>query len=135
MIVEFRVRNFRSILDEITVSFAAGTSKQTEMLDHCLETPETNPQRLLKVMAVYGPNASGKSNILKALKFMIQFIRDSHRQDGGDQIPVEPFAFSSEGKGNPSEFELIFLGPYHDQAGQEPRPVRFQYGFRVSLMN
>ncbi len=125
VIVEFRVSNFRSVASEQMVSFVAGTGKNIENMDHCLPTPEKNPVNLLKMLALYGPNASGKSNLLKAIRFMIRFIRDSHRQDENDEIEVEPFKFSEALRNGPSEFELTFFGPYKD------RRVRYQYGFVI----
>jgi len=125
VIIEFRVSNFRSILSEQTLSFLAGTGKNIEKMDHCLHLPEKKSRHLLKTLAVYGPNASGKSNLLKAIKFMINFIGDSHRQDEADLIPVEPFQLSAESRQSPSQFELIFFAPV------EGKWVRFQYGFLV----
>ena len=124
MIVEFCVSNYRSIHEEQTLSFVAGKGNQ-ELENHCLDTPEKKPQHLLKALAIYGPNASGKSNLLKALRAMIRYIRDSHRWDESDEINTDPFLLNAESRNAPSEFELTFFAPF------EGRSVRFQYGFAV----
>ncbi|MDJ0841923.1 MAG: AAA family ATPase [Acidobacteriota bacterium] len=123
MIVTFRVANFRSILEEQVLDFAAGTAKTIENPDYVFMTPEPKPQRLLKSLVLYGPNASGKSNLLSALRFMLRFIRDSHKLAENEPTGMEPFAFSNQAE--PGLFELTFFAPV------EGKPLRLQYGFLV----
>jgi len=67
MIVEFSVKNFRSISDLQTISFAATSlksSKENEQVDTNNVVPEDG-MKLLKTIGIYGANASGKSNMIK----------------------------------------------------------------------
>jgi uncharacterized protein len=65
---------------------------------------------LLKSAAIYGANASGKSNLIKAISFMDRFIRDSSKDTQvTDLIDVEEFRLSTETIRKPSFFEIIFL--------------------------
>ncbi|MFA6450837.1 MAG: ATP-binding protein, partial [bacterium] len=77
--------------------------------------------RLLKSAAIYGANASGKSNFIKAIEFMTAFVRESVVGDNNTRIDVTPFAFDNECAGKPSLFEADFI---HEG-------IRYVYGFTV----
>ena len=114
MLIRFEVANFRSVLDPVELSMVAVDRDRAEA------HPVANlGQSLLAVAAVYGPNASGKSNLLAALTWLHRAIRVSLR-GWDDEIPVEPFAFS-DGPQRPSEFtvEYVIDG------------VRFEYALEV----
>ncbi len=84
MLIEFKVGNFRSFHEPQTLSLVAGTdAKHPDNLISC------GKSNLLKSAAVYGANASGKSNLIKALDLMRAFVRYSAtRMNLGDVIPV-----------------------------------------------
>ena len=90
MIVSFSFSNFKSIREEVTLSFEASKSRELEEFYVVRATPKL---RLLKVAAIYGANASGKSNVLLALEFLRQLVLDPN-QTKGQPINVSPFAFS-----------------------------------------
>jgi len=78
---------------------------------------------LLRSAAIYGANASGKSNLIQAFAFVRQFVlRSSESRNEGDKIPVLPFMLDRKLAKKPSEFEMTFLLD----------GVRHQYGFVVS---
>ncbi|WP_414624004.1 AAA family ATPase [Calothrix sp. CCY 0018] len=78
---------------------------------------------LLKSAAIYGANASGKSNLAKALIFMKSFMVNSSREKQSiDEIEVEPFELSTDTEDKPSYFELVFL-----MGGK-----RYRYGFEAN---
>lgn len=117
MLIEFRVANHRSIRDEQALTMRAG--RQADGSDGRTRHVEGSPEPLLPAAALYGANASGKSNILSALGFMRSAVLTSHRAwapDGG--VPREPFAWGATSK-EPSLFEITIL-----VAG-----TRYQYGF------
>jgi AAA15 family ATPase/GTPase len=77
MILEFSVKNFRSIKDLQTISFVAtGLKSKDEELDKN-NIVEIDGYRILKTIGIYGANASGKSNVLKALEDFSRIISDS----------------------------------------------------------
>ncbi|MCD8486052.1 MAG: ATP-binding protein [Desertifilum sp.] len=87
-------------------------------------TFEIDPElKLLKTAAIYGANASGKSNLARALSFMKWFMVNSSKEtQSTDNINVEPFRLSTETEGKPSHFELAFL-----MNGQ-----KYRYGFEAN---
>jgi len=115
MLVEFRVGNYRSFREEQTLSLVA--SKDTELDDNCVDQGKL---RLLKAVGIYGPNASGKSNLIKALFTMKQIIEEPAKP--GEKLPVTPFKLDEKYSKEPSSFEVTF---YHEQ-------FRYQYGFTAT---
>ena len=70
MLIEFSVTNYRSILERQTLSLVASTYfKELETLN-IIPEQSTNGPSLLRSAVLYGPNASGKSTLVKALKFV-----------------------------------------------------------------
>ena len=121
MLIEFRVENFRSILDEQCLSLVASSGK--EMLDTNTFDPDIpGVPRLVRSACLFGPNASGKSNIVKAMAFMAAFVSESAAESKpGERISVEPFLLDQTSENKPSRFEVIFA------AGD----VRYKYGFSL----
>ena len=73
-------------------------------------TEEKEPSRLLKTAMIFGANASGKSNLLRAL-FEIKIFICGEKSKVGDLIPIyDPFKFNTENERKPVEFSLIFIG-------------------------
>ena len=125
MIVQFSVENFRSIKGEQTLTLVKNSAGELE--DNFFSSNAPNTPELLKTAVIYGANASGKSNILKALRCMQQIIVHSAEFKPGNVLPVQPFAFDFQTKSGPTTFELIFIArlPVDD----EIKPVRVVYGF------
>ena len=110
MILEFTIQNYRSYKDKYCLSLVADAynSKGDNVFEFILGNGDT--VRLLKSAVIYGPNASGKSNLLKAFQ-ALQNIATS-RVSVGDTISVyEPFLFDVQTRTAPIIFTLIFVGP------------------------
>lgn len=120
MLIEFSVKNFRSIKDQVTLSLVANTGNEHENT-HTVST-QISGLRLLRTAAIYGPNASGKSNLLKAFGFMRHQILNSVRSQSGDEIDAEPHLFDTSTTYEPTEVEAIFL----------VNDIRYQYGFSAT---
>ncbi len=119
MLIEFKTKNFASFKNEVVLSMVA--SSITENETNCFRQGET--LTLLKSAAIYGANSSGKSNLIKALGFMRQFVIDSSKEgQAGDLISVDPFRLSQETEEEPSSFEVTFV-----QQG-----IPFRYGFSAN---
>jgi len=107
MLVEFSVANFKSFKDKATLSMVA--SPDTSLPDNVFEVEGTN-LKLLKVAAIYGANASGKSNFIEALSFLKSFAADSFSKLKHDEpISVTPFAFDEVSKNKPTYFSIDFI--------------------------
>ena len=65
-------------------------------------------KQIVPVMAIYGANAAGKSNVVHALLLMREMICGDYAKPlKGAELPQEPFAFT-EGKPEPTVFEIIY---------------------------
>lgn len=117
MLVEFGVSNYRSIRERITLN-AVASNDQTHPENLC-EVPGDPKLRLLNVLAVYGANASGKSNLLNAMGSMRDFVLTSFGQSASS--PARPFKLDVESREKPTEFEIAFVEG--DQS--------FVYGFKM----
>ncbi len=119
MLLEFSVENFRSFREKQTLSLVASTDKAHEG-----NLIAGEKQSLLKVAAVYGANASGKSNLVTAIRFMASFIQQSATtMTQGDKIQgAVPFRLDRESEGEPSSFEVTVI----------VEGVRYVYGFSVT---
>lgn len=122
MLIEFSVSNFRSFRERVTFSMVASSSNEHSD-SHVFEPACVKAPQLLRSAAIYGANASGKSNLLLAIRFMKLFIWDSAKEDNeSNPIKTDPFLFDKKSKNSPSEFELIFIND----------GIKFQYGFSVN---
>lgn len=108
MLIEFSVSNFRSFRERQTLSMvAAPRLKRRENVFKPTLSGEKFPS-LLKVAVIYGPNASGKSNLLRALDTITTIARrEPTARD--TPLPVAPFRFDAELAMSPSEFEVHFI--------------------------
>lgn len=67
MLIKLSIENFLSIKERIAVNFTA--TKSTQLLNHVVRKKRRNDFNILRAAAIFGPNASGKSNIVKAVSF------------------------------------------------------------------
>ena len=105
MLIEFSVKNFLSFRDKITLSMEKGNGN--ENIENVITTNDLN---LLKTAAIYGANASGKTNILKAFTCAILMVRNSNLIPvGGKWNFIKPFLLDEINKKKPCEFEFIFI--------------------------
>ena len=104
MIAEFKIKNFYSLRGEQTLSFIPtndGTSRD-------IYTEEVaDGVSLLKIGCIYGSNASGKTNVLKALDFFSRFMVDDS-MNKGDEIGVVPFLLDDVSQKERTQFEMTF---------------------------
>ena len=111
MLIEFRAANFRSIREQQIFSLVA--SNADKELPSCVierVLPGLSGIRFLKGAAIYGANASGKSNIINAIRFLANFVRRSATKlEPGDATGTEPFKLDHESISKPSEFEITFV--------------------------
>lgn len=111
MLIEFSVGNYKSFKEKVTFSMvAANIVAKDKKLDDNNVFAVDNELKLLKSAAIYGANASGKSNLAKALSFMKWFMINSFKEtQSTEKINVEHFRLSTETEKEPSFFEIVFL--------------------------
>lgn len=112
MLIQFTVENHRSIKNSTVISFAASKDKS---FDEYLLRPDEK-KALLPVLAIYGANAAGKSNVLHAMMTMKEMVvGNAAKVSKGQKLPWEPFG----GTKVPTSFEMVFIF----------QGVRYTYGF------
>lgn len=104
MILEFSVKNFLSFKEKVTFSMIANSNK--ELNDNYVEI---GGNKVLKSAAVYGANASGKSNLFKILTLVVLMLRSSNSVDINAKLPLIPFKLDKGSVNKPSEFEIKFI--------------------------
>ena len=107
MLVEFRVKNYLSFKDEVVFSML--TSGDKEHPENLIPFDEDKKEYLTKVALLYGANASGKTNLLKAICFLCSGVLTSKNSSTSEDIPVEPFLFNENTPKQPSSFEIRFI--------------------------
>lgn len=121
MLIRFSIGNFRSFNGEETLQLTPTGSRIHQ--DHVLE-PEVHGPRIkaLPLAVLYGANASGKSNLIRAMDFARSLIIQGTRPD--IQTGTIPFRLDPQAANSPSRFEFVFS---HDK-------VLYTYGFTVTSM-
>lgn len=121
MLVEFSVENYRSFKERQTLSMVA-SNKKTGRNSNSFPMPNVKSLRLLTSAVVYGPNASGKSNLVRAMQTMGRIVLQSATgMQLGSRWNIEPFRLNVDYQNKPSCFEIIFI---QDN-------IRYQYGFSL----
>jgi AAA15 family ATPase/GTPase len=124
MLIDFSVSNYRSILERQTLNMVASSSfKGLEDLNTFDVGLTEKVPRLLRSTVLYGPNASGKSTLIQALKFVKDRVLNSQKESqAGDEIDTVPFKLTAASRVADSEFEVAFV----------EQGVRYEYGFRCN---
>jgi AAA15 family ATPase/GTPase len=123
MLIEFSVENYLSFKDKITFSMLASSRKSSEENKDALF--EANKQKFIKSAIIFGANASGKSNFLKALHFMKSKILDASSHE-----LVSNFKLDSACDAEPSSFEIVFLVENKSSLSSLDY-LEFRYGFQI----
>ena len=118
MITNFIAENYRSIDEEIQLSFEADTGIK-DMGNSGYSIAANS--RVLNTKAFYGANSSGKSNVFKAVNRMKSMILQSVKLNTGERLPYDPFLLSDKPM-RPTKFEMEFVDEND----------RFKYGFRYT---
>ena len=123
MLIEFSVGNYRSFKEVVTFSMVAApivVSDSHLNINNLFSA--TKEIELLKSAAIYGANASGKSNLVRAISFMKEFAINSVVGSRiASEIETESYQLNIESEREPSYFEIVFI------AGT----TRYRYGFEV----
>lgn len=110
MILEFYVSNYLSIKDGLKISFVATSLKDSLSESNDMIALSDTGLMLLRSAVIYGANASGKSNVLKAMAFYRHFITDSFKNSqAGEVIDVENFRLNATSIYEPTTMEATFI--------------------------
>ncbi len=118
MLLQFTVNNFKSIKDTTTLSMATSSKDEGNFFP-------VKKYQLLQSAIIYGANASGKSNFLKALAFMRRVVLNRDKVIlSTDKLLHYPFKLSTETEDSSSSFEMVF---FVDE-------IKYRYGFEMDSM-
>jgi len=129
MLIQFRFSNFKSFRDDTILDFTA--TKITEHNHHVLDS---GGERLLPIAAIYGANASGKSNVIEAFSFMVNYVLESFNYGGESEdkqqkskmTRVTPFLFDLNSKNEVTTFEVFYVD------NSESVGRTYNYGFTLN---
>lgn len=107
MIHEIRLENIFSVKEEVVLDLRAANLRSARSKALVNNSFECGRERLLKSVSIYGANASGKSNIIKAIRFFCRLILDSHNFNEGVKFNYQPFRFDGWSE-KPSIFGIVF---------------------------
>lgn len=108
MLLNIEISNFFSVKEKVSIDFRAAnihTQRAKELADNVIDW---NGTKVLKSIGLFGPNASGKTSILKAITFCCRMILDSHLYNEGVTFNFEPFKFDGW-QDKPSKFLIDFV--------------------------
>ncbi len=124
MLIQFNFKNFNSFRDEATLDLSA--TKMTEFSERVISV---GGEKILPVAAVYGANASGKSNVYAAFEYMTDYVVNSFKYGDEvknfDEIRPHPFLFDKESAQADTSFEVYFTVP------GDKTEKSYNYGFCV----
>mgnify|MGYP001000386177 FL=1 len=124
MLIQFNFKNYKSFRDASSLDMTA-----TKITEHPSHVVTAGGDKLLSVAAIYGANASGKSNVYEAFAFMKDYVSNSfgYGREGeidiADRNKTVPFLFDTDSRNAESEFEVFFIDP------TDEKERTYQYGF------
>lgn len=122
---EFSFGNFRSFKEINTLNLATAKIKSNPAnidVNNIITDDNSEQVSFLKSKAIYGANASGKSNIVKAFVAFFHIIKDSVKDDTVLQQHIDTFRLSTVTENEPSFFQIIFWDNH----------VKYRYGFELT---
>ena len=129
MLIQFCFKNFKSFRDDTILDMSA-----TKITEHSDRIFTVGNEKILPVAAIYGANASGKSNVIEAFRFMVTYVLESfsYGGDGDDKksknkrLKLTPFLFDSASRDSESTFEVYFID------SEEHGYRAYNYGFTLN---
>ena len=129
MLIQFRFKNFKSFRDDTILDLSA-----TKITEHSDRVISAGYEKILPTAAIFGANASGKSNVIESFRYMMTYVIESFSY-GGDpddkktkskKWKYTPFLFDSASRDAESSFEVYFMGT------EERGYKSYNYGFTLN---
>ena len=129
MLIQFRYKNFKSFRDDTILDFSA-----TKITEHSDRVVQIGNEKILPTAAIFGANASGKSNVIQAFRFMTTYVIDSFAFGGEvddkksktKKLKQTPFLFDKDSKNAESSFEVYFI------SSEDTGCKSYNYGFTLN---
>ncbi|MCD8013640.1 MAG: ATP-binding protein [Lachnospiraceae bacterium] len=124
MLIQFNFKNFNSFRDDTTLDLSA--AKMTEFSERVVTV---GGEKILPVAAIYGANASGKSNVYGAFEYMSEYVADSFKygddEKNFEDVRPRPFLFDVSSEKEDTSFEVYFTVP------GDKTEKSYNYGFCI----
>lgn len=129
MLIQFRFKNFKSFKDDTILDLSA-----TKITEHSDRIVQIGNEKILPTAAIFGANASGKSNVIEAFRFMASYVVESFAFGGESddkksktkKLKQTPFLFDKESRDAESSFEVYFI------TSEEAGCKSYNYGFTLN---
>lgn len=129
MLIQFRFKNFKSFRDDTILDLSA-----TKITEHSDRVICAGNEKILPTAAIFGANASGKSNVIEAFRYMVTYVMDSFsfggesddKKGNSKKLKYTPFLFDAESRTAESSFEVYFMGT------EENGFKSYNYGFTLN---
>ena len=130
MLIQFTFKNYKSFRDDTTLDLSA-----TKITEHADRVVKVGNEKILTSAAIYGANASGKSNLVEAFRFMVSYVVDSFSygdenaadNENTNRLHRTPFLFNNISRTDPSSFEVFFID---SESGKSSKI--YNYGFTLN---
>ena len=117
MLIDFTIGNYLSFKEKKTISFEA-----TSITEYKENIAKRLNHKILKSAAIYGANASGKTNLIKGISQMRRLVIKSFEQSSSSEFDIIPFLLNINSINNPTFFEISFL----------IENIKYRYGFEIN---
>lgn len=111
MLLDFQISNYRSFRNPARLSLSASNYDASTLPGNFVspKLPGIINQKFLRGAAIYGANASGKSNLIRAIFDLQQLVRTSHTFEAGAGLPADPFRFDDNSNTEPTLYAIRFV--------------------------
>lgn len=128
MLIQFRFKNFKSFKDDTILDLSA-----TKITEHADRVVQIGNEKILPTAAIFGANASGKSNVIEAFRFMTSYVIESFAFGGESddkksktkKLKQTPFLFDKDSRDAESSFEVYFI------SSEDMGCKSYNYGFTL----
>ena len=126
MLIQFSFKNYKSFRDDTILDMSS-----TKISEHANRVISVGKEKLLPAAAIFGANASGKSNVIEAFRFMRTYVLDSFDYGGEEgkkdskTIKRTPFLFDERSRYEESSFEVYFM------TSEDEGCKTYNYGFAL----
>ena len=125
MLIQFNFKNYKSFREEATLDLSA--TKMTEFAERVVSI---GSEKILPIAAIYGANASGKSNVYNAFEYMSDYVVDSFKygdeEEKFEEFKPTPFLFDTISADAESSFEVYFT------LADDKNEKTYNYGFCIN---
>lgn len=139
MLIEFTVKNFRSFKDQVTFTMVKSQGNEL-LLTNTFDPKVPKAPTLLRTSVIYGANSSGKSNLIKALRYLKYLVINSTNFKPNQKIPTDFFSFDEDSENLPIEINISIIAEASNNVAtsetalnfDNKKLIRYDYGLVIN---